>query len=174
MTTLYLQYNHSVTQVGNTWGTDQLPVVAFDALTQYTAEAQAHGTLAAATVVSGWDRLRAIAPESAAWWLLGGLVVTLLVAWARLRLSWWPLHPVAFVVWGTYPLAMFGASFLVGWVVKALVVSSAGARGYHAVKPLMIGVIAAELLSGLGWMIVGATYFFVTGKSPVVYSIFPL
>jgi hypothetical protein len=41
------------------------------------------------------------------------------------------------------------------------------------VRPLMVGVIAGELLSGLFWMLVGALYFFITGTAPINYSIFP-
>jgi hypothetical protein len=67
---------------------------------------------------------------------------------------------------------VFGPSFLLGWVIKSAVVGTSGARGYHAVKPLMVGIIAAELLSGLGWMVVGAVYFFTTGKTPPTYWIF--
>jgi hypothetical protein len=28
-------------------------------------------------------------------------------------------------------------------------------------------------LSGLGWMLAGASYYFATGMAPVAYSIFP-
>jgi hypothetical protein len=68
---------------------------------------------------------------------------------------------------------MFGPSFLLGWAIKAGVVRTTGARGYHAVKPFMVGVIAGELLSGLLWMMIGAAYYFSTGKSPASYAIFP-
>jgi hypothetical protein len=173
-TTLYLQYNHGATQVGNTFGTDSLPLIAFDGLAQRIAAANADGTLAAATAVHGLERLAAIKPDhNAPMWALVGLGLAFGAAVARLRWSWWPLHPIAFLVWGTYPIAMFGPSFLLGWLIKSAVVGTTGARGYHQLRPLMVGVIAGELLSGLGWMLVGASYYFLTGKAPVAYSIFP-
>lgn len=173
--TLYLQYNHSAIQAGNTWGTHQLPVIAFDALSRSVSESAAHGTLIEATGMTTAERFAAIRPaEGALFWLTLGLVLVLTTAAARLRLPWWPLHPVAFLVWDTYPIIMFGASFLLGWMIKAAVVGTTGARGYHAVRPLMIGVIAGELLSALLWMGVGASYFFATGQRPVTYSVFPL
>jgi hypothetical protein len=172
--TLYLQYNYSVTQVGNDFATHYLPKMPFDTLSRYAAESAAQGTLACATVASGWSKLSLIQPaEGAVLWLTIGIALALGTAAARLRLPWWPLHPVAFLIWNTYPIIMFGPSFLLGWLVKAGVVGMTGARGYHAVRPLMIGVIAGELLSGLFWMGVGALYFFVTGKTPATYSIFP-
>ena len=172
--TLYLQYNHSLTQKGNDWATNYLPTFAFDALAQAVSKASAEGTLSSATALSGFASLGAFRPEPAAFtWVFSGLGFALVAAVARLRLPWWPLHPVAFLVWGTYPIVMFGPSFLIGWLVKAAVIGTTGAKGYHTFRPLMVGVIAGELLMGLIWMIVGVVYYFAAGKAPVMYNIFP-
>jgi hypothetical protein len=174
VTTLTLQYNHGAAQVGNSFATDQLPLYAFDGLAQHVASASADGTLAASTFVDGWARFSAVKPEDGAIpWLLLGLTIGFGAAVARLRWSFWPLHPVAFLVWSTYPIAMFGPSFLLGWMIKGAVVGTSGAHGYHQVKPLMVGVIAGEMVAGLGWMLYGAAYYFVSGQAPVAYSIFP-
>jgi hypothetical protein len=174
VTTLSLQYNHSATQVGNNFATDWLPTVAFDSLSQRVATATADGTLQQAAGTHGLASLSLIKPDRGSIpWLVIGLGIGFGAAIARLRWSWWPLHPIAFLVWSTYPIAMFGPSFLLGWVIKSAVVGTAGAKGYHQVKPLMVGVIAGELVSGLFWMVFGASYYFVTGKAPVAYSIFP-
>ena len=169
-----LQYNHSVTQRANDWATNLLPNYPFDGLSQEISDAAARGSLAAATSVHGFGRLAAIHPASGAWGFVAlGLGLALAAALLRLRLPWWPLHPVAFLVWGTYPIVMFGPSFLLGWLLKAAVVQTTGARGYQALRPLMIGVIAGELLAGLFWMTFGALYYFIAGKAPVIYNIFP-
>jgi hypothetical protein len=137
------------------------------------SKAAAEGTLSSATSLSGLSSLAAFRPDPGAFtWVLLGLGFAL-AAVARLRLPWWPLHPVAFLVWGTYPIVMFGPSFLIGWLVKAAVIGTTGAKGYHTFRPLMVGVIAGELLMGLVWMIVGVVYYFAAGKAPVMYNIFP-
>jgi hypothetical protein len=172
--TLYFQYNYSVIQVGNQWATHQAPKQAFDTLARLVADAQANGTLAEATRLQGIESLGRIAPaETSVLWTSIGLALVVGASAARLKLPAWPLHPVAFLVWDTYPLIVFGPSFLLGWMVKAAVTGAGGARAYHAVKPLMIGVISAELLCGLFWMGVGFAYYFLTGLRPVSYSIFP-
>ncbi|HTA93914.1 MAG TPA: DUF6785 family protein [Polyangiaceae bacterium] len=172
--TLFLQYNHSLVQVGNSWGKDELPTYAFDALSQATSDAAAAGTLARATATHGLASLSLLHPSSGAYaWAGLGLFLALGTAFARLRLPWWPIHPVAFLVWGSYPIFCFGPSFLIGWLVKWGATSSTGAKGYRALRPLMIGVIAGELLAGLLWMIVGASYYLFTGRTPAAYTIFP-
>jgi hypothetical protein len=172
--TLTLQYNHSVIQVGNDWSTHQLPRMTFDTFARLAADSAAKDSLVEATSATGLERLALVSPfDDALLWSGIGFALVLGVAALRLRVSWWPLHPVAFLVWDSYANIMFGPSFLLGWMIKATVVWLLGARGYHAVKPLMIGIIAGELLSGLFWMGIGLVYYLTTGKTPVTYSIFP-
>ncbi len=174
-TTLYLQYNHGATQVGNSHATDTLPLLAFDGLAHQIAVSASEGTIGLATAAKGLGKLALINPDSGAvYWVGLGLVLGIGTAIARLRWSWWPVHPVVFLVWGTYPISMFGPSFLLGWMIKSAIVNTTGARGYHQVKPLMVGVFAGELTCALVWMLIGAGYYFGTGKAPVTYAIFPL
>ncbi|MEX0655241.1 MAG: DUF6785 family protein [Phycisphaeraceae bacterium] len=172
--TLTLQYHHGVAGTDG-WMRQTLPSMPFGEMTNQISELGARGVLAEATDRSGLDRLLAIRPEAGALtWTLVGLALVIGAASARLRLPWWPLHPVAFLVWGTYPLAQFTASFLIGWMIKASVVQLGGARGYHSLKPFMVGVIAGELVAGLIWMGVGVVYFYLTdGQTPTRYAIFP-
>jgi len=173
--TLYFQYNHGATPVGNSHATDTLPLLAFDGLSQRISAAAAQGTLGMATAAQGFHKLSLVHPDSGAvLWVSLGLILGVGTAVARLRWAWWPIHPVIFLVWGTYPISMFGPSFLLGWMIKSAVVSTTGARGYHQFKPLMVGIFAGELTCGLMWMLVGASYYLSTGKAPVTYAIFPL
>jgi hypothetical protein len=172
--TFYIQYNHSVIQVGDEWATHRKPRIAFDVLTNLISSARSQGTLVRATNHGAELALGLVQPVPGAWlWTTLGFMLVLTVSAARLSLPWWPLHPVAFLVWDTYALIVFGPSFLLGWLMKASVVGLGGARAYHAVKPAMLGVIAAELVSGLFWVMVGVIFYFVTGQRPAMYSIMP-
>jgi len=171
--TMFHQYNDGF-NAKDKWAQNSLPGMPFSELSKRTKEMGAAGTLADATAASGVERLSMILPEQGAVpWMLIGAALVLGAASARLRLPWWPLHPVAFLVWGTFPMRHFAFPFLVGWAIKLAVTRTAGAKGYHDAKPLMVGVIAGELFMALAWMIVGAAFFYWTGKEPLVYRIFP-
>lgn len=171
--TFYLQYNVGVNTKDN-WAVKSLPAMPFDELARSTNQMASDGVLAQATSATGIQRLEMIRPEPGAlWWLGLGMALVLVTVVARLRLPWWPLHPVAFLVWGTYPMGRFAFSFVIGWMIKAAVIRVGGAKAYHDTKPLMVGVIAGELFMIMFWILVGAAYYFVTGQQPESFSILP-
>ena len=91
----------------------------------------------------------------------------------RLRFTWWPLHPIIFLVWYTYPMACFSHSFLLGWFIKMLVTRLGGGQTFRRGRALMIGIIAGDLLGGLVFMVVGAIYYAVMDAPGEAYRIFP-
>ncbi len=172
--TLYFQHNKGV-NIHDSWAMRHLPSLPFSELARQTTELSGRGILSEATLQPTMSRLTSMfSPvEGAYFWLILGAGLVLVTAFARLRLPWWPLHPVLFLVWATYPIQRFGGAFLVGWAIKAAVVKTMGAKGYHSVMPLMIGLIAGDLLGGLLWIVIGVLYYFATGLQPAAYPIFP-
>ena len=75
----------------------------------------------------------------------------------------WPIHPIVFVFLSGGQAMHMAFSFLAGWLVKSLVVRYGGGRLYERLKPLMVGIIAGALASGLVRMIVGLSYYAVIG-----------
>jgi len=106
-------------------------------------------------------------------WAGVGLALALGVGALRLRLPWWPIHPIIFLVWQTWPLVRLHHSFLIGWMLKQAVTRYGGMDAYHRVRRLMIGVIAGDLLMALTHLVVGGIYFFATGNEPPLFLIFP-
>jgi hypothetical protein len=97
--------------------------------------------------------------------LVAGIVLVLVFTVARLRLSWWPLHPLMFALWATNHVMHFAWSFMIGWAVKLLVVKYGGNPMYERLKPLMVGLVAGEVLGAFLPCIVGWIYWLATGEA---------
>jgi len=93
-----------------------------------------------------------------------GLGLALAAGALRLRFSWWPIHPVLFLVWGTFPAGCLAASFLLGWLIKSVICRLGGGKAFEANKPLFVGLIAGEFLAGIFWMGFGLLYYVVHAK----------
>ncbi|MEX1015839.1 MAG: DUF6785 family protein [Phycisphaeraceae bacterium] len=157
------------------YANELVPISSFDLASRHSEALLTAGTLAEAMQMSDADRLRAFAPDTESLgWLALGFVLVIGCAVARLRLPWWPLHPVLFLLWGTWGAACFSTSLLIGWAIKSAVVGCAGVAGYRKLVPLAVGVIAGELMMGLFWMIVATIYFQRTGIRPPMYAVFPI
>jgi hypothetical protein len=157
------------------WAMRNVPQFTFNAASTAVTELDLSGELRASQGYGPLERLRQADAKPGFLWAAGiGLALVLVGGMLRLRFTWWPLHPVLFLVWGTYPLANFSHSFLLGWFVKTAVTRFGGGRAHRKTVPLMIGVIAGDLAGGLLWMVHGATYYGVTGKLlDSAYRIFP-
>jgi len=170
---LWANYNYGVT-LRDTWATGDVPRFPFDAVDHAVRELKLRGELASSQGISAIGRIARMNPDGRFLAAAGaGLVVVLAVSVLRIRLTWWPLHPIIFLVWGSWAMNKFSASFLLGWAIKAAVTRLGGTRAYRRGLRLMIGVIAGDLLAGLAFMVHGAAYYSITGLAPVVYRVLP-
>jgi hypothetical protein len=171
-TTLYWQYDKGVNDASDGWARDWAPQFAISAFLNMKEKYEtAHGH-ELMDVNGGHARFDAILPDKKLMLAFGAMLgLVLLFALARLRFPWWPLHPILFVMMGTWQTKVMAFSFLLGWLVKVAVTRLAGHRMYEKVKPLMIGLIAGEVLAAAVTMIVGALYYLVTGRIPVSFGV---
>jgi hypothetical protein len=58
------------------------------------------------------------------------------------------------------------------FVVKWSVLKYGGDRIYRKIKPVMLGLIAGDMLSGLLTSAIGGAYYFVTATPPPRFSVF--
>ncbi len=168
---LWANYNFGVPKEG--WVFQTVSPMTWDTLIREIAPLRLAGTLEESLQLSPIQRLLRMSPKpyfvAAALTGFGGVLV---LAWLRLRYSWWPLHPVLLLVIATAPMSRFNHSFLLGCIIKAAVMRWGGQRVYQSWKPFMIGLIAGDLLGTLFIMVVGAGYYLVTGqKAPQYHAI---
>lgn len=169
---IWANYNWGTPTYG--WSRWRIPTMSFRPAQKAINELKLSGQLEDSESLSPLERLSHLRPKRDFVWSFGaGVVLVLLFSVLRLRYAWWPLHPVLFLAWTTYPLREFCPSFLLGWFIKTAVTRLGGHRTYRRCMPLMIGVIAAEVLGALVWMGVGAIYYAATHKMPVPYRFFP-
>lgn len=171
--TLYFQYDRGA-NMRDTWAAGSVPKMPFAETTQVTQRLEAQERLASAEAISGFERFTAMAPDGTmVVFFVIGLGLVLVTAAGRLRFTWFPIHPVLFLIWSTYPGRMFAHSFLAGWFIKVMVSKYAGAAGYQHLKPFMLGLIAGEILGGVVPVIVGFIYYSITGVAPVTFRVLP-
>jgi len=171
---IVLWINYDVGTTRYDWSYRRVPTMPFRPAAREADKLALAGQLQESENLSPLERLRNIRPQTKyLWGAVTGFALVFLVSLLRLRFSWWPLHPVMFLVWATWPVHCFFHSFLLGWLIKTIVMRLGGHKTYRSVKPLMIGAIAGDLLGALTFMIAGAAYYAYTGAKPINYVFFP-
>jgi len=156
------------------WAYQRLPTMPFRPALNEVLHLKALGTLAEAGSLPWWERLAHIQPKET---FLGafifGIVAVFFFSFLRLRVPKWPLHPVMFLLWATFPMSVTCHSFFIGWFIKKCVIRFGGIKMAKDLRPLMIGIIAGEILAAVIFMIIGFIYYLNTGNKPLPYRWFP-
>lgn len=91
-----------------------------------------------------WDRTL--------WMGVGGLV-TILLVFLRQSCSWWPFHPIGYLMAGTLTSESFWSHYFIAWLAKTLLLRYGGMRLYRAALPFVFGLILGDILSQTLWSI---------------------
>ena len=70
-----------------------------------------------------------------------GIVVMGLLTMCSYRLSWWPLHPIGFVVPLAFPVRASALSVFVAWAAKSVILRIGGINLYRRSQPFFLGII---------------------------------
>ncbi|MCE5325803.1 MAG: hypothetical protein LLG01_05260 [Planctomycetaceae bacterium] len=172
--TLYIQYDKGARNVNEEWTRETVPFYALNAIAGFKKQIATTPELREQQGVTGLGRyLNAKADAPAVTAFGAALVLVLAFSALRMRFTWWPIHPVIFAVLGTMESKTLANSFLLGWLIKLIVTRLFGSRGYQGLKPIMIGLIAGDLMGGIIPMIHGAIYYLVTHTSPQSFRVLP-
>lgn len=88
-------------------------------------------------------------------WLAVGAGIVWSLAFARARFLWFPLHPLAFLMAGSFPISKLWPSFFVGWAVKSVILHYGGYEMAQKFRPFMLGLILGNASAMVLWMIFG-------------------
>ena len=156
------------------WSTVTMPYYYYDAGNKMVTELNNRGELTESEQLTPIERITHIRPDKKFLWAAGiGVGAVLVMSILRLRLPWWPIHPIIFLIWGTRQTAEVGASFLIGWAIKSAVTKMGGTPTYRITRKFMFGAIAGDLIGALIFMLIGMAYHNFTGKIPKSYFFFP-
>ncbi len=163
--TLYFQYDRGLETV-DSW-TQLATSFPFTNALAAKRELAGRGKLAESESLRGLERFHHLQPNRACLVaFLAGLGLVLLCSAGRVRYTRWPIHPVLFLIWGTYPAWRFAPCFLLGWLIKGLAVRYGGSQLYRRLLPLFTGLIAGEILGYLTGIVAGLSYSLATGELP--------
>jgi hypothetical protein len=158
----------------DTWAHQYVPVIHLDAATRGLSQLSDTGQMESSSAAHGLTKLTLISTtghvRELTWFFIGAGAV-LFFGIMRFNFTWWPLHPVLFLVWGSYPAMVSWPSFLLGWAIKQLVVKFAGGKTYNQLKPLFLGIILGEIIAIACTIVIGVSYYLSTGANPKTYWI---
>jgi len=92
-------------------------------------------------------------PEGMA--IIVGFGVAFLLQWLRVRLPWWPLHPLAFAVTSSWEINLVWGPLFLAWIAKSLILRYGGRGGFHKSLPFFFGLMLGQFVVGSLWNIFG-------------------
>ena len=167
-------YDKGALQLGN-WYLNNIPMK--EALNGPSAKIQhlkETGLLKRSEEASGLSKLSLLRFNSdVLTFLFVGLFLVVLVSMLRYRIRGFPIHPMLFIIMGTWGTGMVWASCFIGWLSKQMIMKFGGGRVYQLLKPLFLGLIAGDLFaSGISFF-VSSLYYLITKTVPPVWHMFP-
>jgi hypothetical protein len=85
----------------------------------------------------------------------GGFGVAMLLGIIRLRVSWFPFHPLAYAVANSWGVAQLWMPMVIGSTAKFALLRFGGLKTYRAAIPFFLGLILGEIVAGSFWSLLG-------------------
>lgn len=91
-------------------------------------------------------------PDVAATAAIGwGMAFAYLLYFLKLRLSWWPWHPLGFAVSTSYSIGTLWVPMMIAWAAKLLTLKLGGLRAYRIALDFFLGLLLGDFLIGCLW-----------------------
>lgn len=84
-----------------------------------------------------------------------GLVICLFLEAMRVKIPWWPFHPLAFAVSSSWEINLVWFPLFLAWVLKSVIMRYGGRRGYGRSLPFFFGLMLGQFVLGSLLNIVG-------------------
>ena len=103
---------------------------------------------------SGWDRyagwLKAPKPGNtpALLAIVVGFLFAAFLQAMRVRFFWWPFHPLAYAVSGSWEMNLLWLPLFIAWLTKVLLLRYGGMRTFTGALPFFYGLILGQFIPG--------------------------
>lgn len=85
------------------------------------------------------------------WAMLAGFAFVFLLRMMRTTYLWWPLHPAGYALGVSFAMDYFWFAFLLGWVIKGVLIRYGGMRMHRQAMPFFLGLILGSYVMGSIW-----------------------
>lgn len=101
--------------------------------------------------------LNGVAPSPAGvrWAIFFGFALAILLNSLRMRLGWFPFHPVGYAISSSWSMSMLWVSMFVAWLIKLVLLKYGGLKLYRSAVPFFLGIVIGECVMGSLWTIIG-------------------
>lgn len=123
------------------------------------------------TQLENWIK-RPTGPNATSMGFVGvGLMLSILLGWARLRFLSFPFHPLAYAIAPSWGMAQLWLPIFIGSMAKVVILKFGGLKSYRTALPFFLGLILGEITIGSLWTLLGiiggfSTYDFWPGQMP--------
>jgi hypothetical protein len=92
-----------------------------------------------------------------------GAAVMAVLTFLRMRLPWWPLHPIGLAINGTYFIQKTFVAIFIAWAVKIVLLKVGGVDLYRKSQPFFIGILVGYGMAVALSVIIDYLFFFGQG-----------
>jgi len=92
-------------------------------------------------------------------WFAAGAILTAALVWARMRLNWFPFHPIGLAVVSSFTIGVaVWFACLVAWIAKSCIIRWGGMAGFRAAAPFFLGLAVGHFVGRVLAITVGIAF----------------
>ena len=92
------------------------------------------------------------------WAMAIGFGICSLLMFLRLKLLWFPFHPIGFAISGSWSMNLVWLPLFIAWLIKWLVLRYGSLQTYRRFEPFFLGLMLGEFIVGSIWSLLGMVY----------------
>ena len=84
-----------------------------------------------------------------------GMAFAYFLYFMKLRVSWWPFHPLGFAVSTSYSIGTLWLPMMIAWAAKLIALRTGGLKAYRVALDFFLGLVLGDFVIGCLWPVAG-------------------